>query len=124
MSRILIVDDDPFCRESVRTVLRKAGHCVDDVKDVDPALEVLDNSPADLVVSDYRMPIKSGLDLLKALRDKEMAPRFLLLSTHVDQTAQEAALALGASAIIRKPVKRQKLLEHVVNALSNPKCLS
>jgi DNA-binding response OmpR family regulator len=70
------------------------------------------------------MPIKSGLDLLKALRDKEMAPRFLLLSAHVDQTAQEAALALGASAIIRKPVKRQELLEHVVNALSNPKCLS
>src|SRR5690349_630391 len=124
MSRILIVDDDPFCRDSVRTVLLKAGHCVDQVEGVDQALEVLDRSPADLVGSDYHMPIKSGLDLLKALRGKEMAPKVLLLSAHVDQTTQESALTLGASAIIRKPVKRQELINHVANALSEARCLS
>ena len=118
MSRILIIDDDPCCRDSVRTVLLKAGHCVGDVEGVDQALEVLDHSPVDLIVSDYRMPNKSGLDLLKALRNKVTAPRILLLSAYVDQATQEIAFALGAAAVIRKPVRRQELIDHVVNALS------
>jgi DNA-binding NtrC family response regulator len=117
MSRILIVDDDPCCRDSLRTVLQKAGHCVDDVEGVDQALEVLDHSQADVVVSDYRMPIKSGLDLLRALHDKEKSPRVLLLSAHVDLAIKESAFALGAAGIIRKPVKRQELINHVANAL-------
>ena len=118
MSRILIIDDDPFCRDSLRTVLLKAGHCVDDVEGVDQALEVLGYFPADLVVSDYRMPNRDGLDLLKALRNKETAPRVLLLSGHVDSAAEEIAFALGAAAVIRKPIKRQELIDQVDNALS------
>jgi DNA-binding NtrC family response regulator len=117
MSRILIIDDDPFCRDSVREVLLKAGHCVDDVEGVDQALEALDCFPADLVVSDYRMPNRSGLDLLKALRDKKTVPKVLLLSAHVDQATQESAFELGAVAVIAKPIKRQKLIDHVENAL-------
>lgn len=119
MSRILIIDDDPCCRDSVRTVLMRAGHCVDCVEGVDQALKALDYSPADLVVSDYRMPNKSGLDLLKALRKKETAPKVLLLTAHVDAVTEETAIALGASAVVRKPVRRQELIDHVVNALSD-----
>jgi CheY-like chemotaxis protein len=118
MSRILIIDDDPCCRDSVRRVLLKAGHCVDDVEGVDQALGVLDGSPADLVVSDYRMPNKSGLDLLRALRNKATAPRVLLLTAYIDQATQEIAFALGAVAVILKPVRRQELIDHVANALS------
>jgi DNA-binding NtrC family response regulator len=117
MSRILIIDDDPCCRDSVRQVLLKAGHCVDDVEGVDEALEALDHSPADLVVSDFRMPNKSGLDLLKALRNKKTAPKVLLLSAHVDEATRECAFALGAVAVIAKPVKRQKLIDQVENLL-------
>jgi DNA-binding NtrC family response regulator len=119
MSRILIIDDDACCRDSVRTVLMKAGHCVDDVEGVDQALEALDHSPADLVVSDCRMPIKSGLDLLKALRNKETAPKVLLLSAHVDAATEDTAIALGAAAVVRKPVKRKELIDYVMNALSD-----
>jgi DNA-binding NtrC family response regulator len=119
MSRILIIDDDPCCRDSVMTVLIRAGHCVDGVEGVDQALKALDYSPADLVVSDYRMPNKTGLDLLKALRNKETAPKVLLLTAHVDAVTEETAIALGAAAVVRKPVRRQELIDHVVNALSD-----
>jgi DNA-binding NtrC family response regulator len=117
MSRILVVDDDPTCRDSVKVVLHKAGHCVDGAEGVDQALAALDRSPADLVVSDYRMAHKTGIDLLKAIRDRETGPRVLLLSAHVDPAIEETALALGAVGIIRKPVKRHELIEHVLNAL-------
>src|SRR5262245_6123417 len=117
MSRILVVDDDPHCRGSIRLVLQKAGYSVDDVENVDQALEVLSHSPADLVLSDYDMPEKTGLDLLKAIRNKEAVPKVLLLSAHTDPTTEQTAFALGAAGVLRKPIRRQELIDHVANAL-------
>ena len=68
MGSILIADDDKTCRDSIQKVLEREGHTVRTADSVDGALEALGASHFDLVVCDYRMPDKTGVDLLIELR--------------------------------------------------------
>ena len=71
--RILIVDDEPLKRITLRIELSELGYDVTEAPDAHSAVRILDGKPIDLVVSDVRMPGPSGLDLLthvKRLREK------------------------------------------------------
>src|SRR5437764_2122549 len=69
MGCILVVDDDSTCRNSIKKTLERDGYEVHDAHDVDGAFEALKEHAFDLIVCDYRMPGKSGLDLLSKLRE-------------------------------------------------------
>jgi CheY-like chemotaxis protein len=79
--RILVVDDDPMAGEMTGAVLEDAGHEIILVENGIDATDALsDKGPFDLVVSDMNMPLVSGIDLFRSLRDQgEMIP-FLLLT--------------------------------------------
>jgi CheY-like chemotaxis protein len=80
--RILIVDDDPFAGAMAEAILDAEGH---DCKLVESGVEALDalgeeGSGFDLVISDMHMPLLSGLDLFREMRDRGMATPFVLLT--------------------------------------------
>ena len=68
-ARILVVDDERSMREFLEILLRKEGYDVTTAGDVDGALLALESDDFDLVISDIQMPGKTGLDLLKAIRE-------------------------------------------------------
>lgn len=65
---VLIVDDDRDCSDSIRAVLERSGYEVESADHVDAAVEALSTGKFDLVFCDYRMPHKSGIDLLREVR--------------------------------------------------------
>jgi FixJ family two-component response regulator len=82
-------------------------------------LEALAHSDFDLVISDFRMPGPTGLDLqVEAQRLKPDTP-FLFLSGETDRDLKARARELGALAFIEKPVSLQTLLEHMKSALGH-----
>jgi CheY-like chemotaxis protein len=79
--RILVVDDDSMAGEMTGAVLEEAGHEVVLVENGIDATEALSgDKPFDLVVSDMNMPLVSGIDLFRSLRDQGEEIAFILLT--------------------------------------------
>jgi DNA-binding response OmpR family regulator len=115
--RVLVVDDEPGVRESIRMILR--GECeVATADSVDAALASLDAKPADLVLLDLVMPGRSGLELLAELsRRKKRPPVLVLTATRLEETAREAR-ARGAADCLRKPFEVEVLRRRVRELLA------
>ena len=110
MRTILVADDDQMFRESIRRILERQGYDVESVPDVDSALRSLGERHFDLVVCDYRMPGRSGIDLLKELNQQESRVPVMMVSALLDAATKELARELGAVEILDKPVRRQDLI--------------
>jgi len=118
MPRVLVVDDEPGVRESLRMLLKDDCEVVT-ASGVDEGLRVIAETPPDLILLDLVMPGRSGLDLLSEVSaDGDPPPVVVLTATKTVATAVEA-MKRGASDYVTKPfevealrMKVQQLLEH------------
>jgi CheY-like chemotaxis protein len=123
--RILIAEDDVAMRRLIAAALRAAGHCVVEASD---GAEVLDRIESTiwaerldlfgLIISDMAMPALSGLDVLAALRSIEVRTPFILITAFGDDDVRQEALALGATAVLDKPLDLETLQAAVDSALN------
>jgi DNA-binding response OmpR family regulator len=114
---ILVADDDRTCRDSIQKVLEREGHTVQTAENVDGALEVLGTNHFDLVVCDYRMPGKTGIDLLIELRRNASVVPVLMISAYADAWVEDAILRLGGLELMKKPIRRQELVERAAKVV-------
>src|SRR3989454_9466903 len=114
---LLVVDDDPGLRESLQRTLTRAGHNVLLAPDGRGALEQLQGSQVDLVLTDLKMPGLSGLELLRAA--KGVAPDVDVILLTAFGTVEEAVSAMkdGAYDFITKPFRGEQLLKLGAKAL-------
>ena len=113
---VLVVDDDPDIRRTLRGVLEDEGHDVTDVGDGARALEALERRRFDVVLLDVKMPGMSGLDALAMIR--EAAPRtgVVMVSGEGNIATAVQALKRGAFDFIEKPVDPEHLLSVLAQA--------
>jgi DNA-binding response OmpR family regulator len=117
--RVLIVDDEPAVRRTVRGALESSGfECAESENGVS-ALAWLEENHVDVVIADYHMPIMSGLTLLERVTNtfNGKMPRVILLSGVIEEKHKHKAMGLGAYAIIDKPCNFRELVEKVNEAL-------
>jgi DNA-binding NtrC family response regulator len=117
MGRILVADDDQTCRNSIQKVLEREGHKVWTAECVDSALEALSIEHFDLVVCDYSMPGKTGIDLLIELKRRRDCVPVLMISANADACVEDAMLQLGALELLKKPVRRQQLIDRAAKVV-------
>jgi two-component system NtrC family sensor kinase len=91
-STILIVDDDEHVRRALRRVLRRAGCRILDAPDAAAGLQLLEQEPVQVVVSDYRMPGLSGVEFLRTVKQRWPRCQRVLLTGQADSTAIEEAV--------------------------------
>lgn len=115
--RIIIVDDDQSNRESLAAILEKEGHVVAAVAGAPQALQLLAAQPADLVISDLRMPAMDGLAFLKEVKKAHPAVEMVLLTAFGTVEVAVQAMKEGAYDFITKPVKRLDVVKLVAKAL-------
>ncbi len=104
--KILIVDDSSAMRMIVRRTLREAGYGhleVQQASDGNEALAVIHKDPPDLILSDWNMPNKSGLELLEALNEEGYKITFGFVTTEASAEMRTKAAQAGARFLITKP---------------------
>src|SRR5690242_6627608 len=103
MARVLVVDDDLACRVLAALLLEHAGHSPTAVASVERALERLVDAEVDVVVTDLNMPGRSGIDLLRLMRERRLSQPVIVMTGSDDDEPIARTVELGATAVLRKP---------------------
>ena len=101
--RILYVDDDADLRGIVKDQLTPLGYTLDEAEDGAEAIEKLEKGNVDLMLLDINMPVKSGIDVLKFIKDKGLKCKVIMLTGRVGFSVATESLRLGADDYITKP---------------------
>jgi DNA-binding NtrC family response regulator len=121
-ARLLLVDDDEEACRLLAEVLEREAYEVVPALSADEALaKVEEAGPFDAVLTDLRMPQKSGLDLLKVLRERDPGALVLVLTAFGDATAAGEAIRAGAYDFISKPYDLAALRETLARSLGRRK---
>ena len=115
-SRLLVVDDDPDVRDSLRRALGYAGYAVATAANGADALASVSRSPVDLIILDVLMPMLDGFETCRTLRERGNATPVLVLTARDAVDDRVAGLEAGADDYLVKPFALRELLARV-NAL-------
>ncbi len=115
MARIIIADDDEIVATIVCDTLFAAGHAVGWVSDGERALEVVRGRAPDLLILDCNMPGKSGIMVLRELRQSPHFYRLpvLMLTARGSTSDEEIARYEGANDYLTKPFDPVELIDRV-----------
>jgi two-component system, NtrC family, response regulator HydG len=124
-ARLLLVDDDEAACRLLAEVLEREAYRVVTALSADEALAALDEPvPFDAILTDLRMPAKSGLDLLRIVRERDPAALVLVLTAFGDAAAAGDAIRAGAYDFISKPYDIAALRETLARALGRRRLAS
>jgi DNA-binding NtrC family response regulator len=116
--RILVVDDSPDTLEVIRRNLSAAGYEVRTVPGVAEAVRALNALPADLVITDLRMPKASGLDLIRHVNENYADSEVIMITGYASVPGAVEAMQTGAHSYLAKPFTDAELLDSVEQAIA------
>ncbi|MCV4776458.1 response regulator, partial [Escherichia coli] len=103
MSNILIVDDEQSYRQLLTLVFESDGHSIRTASNGREALELIKAEPADVIITDVRMPDMDGIELLKSAREYQPDIGVVLMTAFASVETAREAFKLGADDFIQKP---------------------
>lgn len=115
---ILIVDDEEGLREGLGKLLEEEGYGVLSAETGEEALEILQQSHIDLVLTDMRMPGMGGIELLKKIRELYEDIGVIILTGYGQIESYIEAMNFGAIEYVSKPFKVDEL-KFIVNKVLN-----
>ena len=116
--KILLVEDDEFLRELFRMSLEMEGYDVIVAEHGGAAIEYIQHSPPDAVISDLQMPVIDGIQFARWLREQAGLDLPLLVITSMgNQATAEDVLKAGANDILFKPVEIEVIVAHLKKLL-------
>src|ERR1041384_3275592 len=115
--RILIVDDERGLCAGIQEALQREGYSVDAATDASTALQLTESRLYNLVITDYRMPQLTGLELLAKVRGKSRDTLFILMTAYGTVEGAVDAMKQGAYDYLAKPLDMQRLRALVQQAL-------
>ncbi len=113
MARVLVVDDDADIRAEMVEYLTGKGYEVEQAADGLEALEKFEAAPADVVITDIKMPRCDGHELIRRLRAiNGQLPIIAIAGTYTPEEIAKVA-ERGATEIMKKPIKLRELARHL-----------
>jgi DNA-binding response OmpR family regulator len=110
---ILVVDDNKGILELLILLLSKHGLSVISASSGNECLAIVKSRPVDLVILDVMMPVMDGLQVCQELRKITPSMPIILLTARDDMMTRAAAMDLGVSEFVAKPVNNRDLLNRV-----------
>ncbi|MBK7934067.1 MAG: sigma-54-dependent Fis family transcriptional regulator [Acidobacteria bacterium] len=109
MANILIVDDEQSYRQLLSLVFDSDGHKIRTAMNGRQAIELLQESPADVIISDVKMPDMDGIEMLRAVRETLPDLGVILMTAFASVETAREAFKLSADDFIQKPFDVEEL---------------
>ena len=117
MKTILVIDDEKLIRWSLRRDLEKSGYSVCEAESAEEGLRAVREHKPDLVLLDYRLPGRSGLDVLPEIKGCDPEIQVILMSAHGGVETAVEAMKSGAFHYVHKPFNKEELHLTIAKAL-------
>jgi DNA-binding response OmpR family regulator len=122
--KVLVVEDDTTVGQYVKRGLHEAGYQAELVGDGAEGLRLASEGPYDLIVLDLRLPVMSGVEVLRTLRDRGNGVPVLVLTAQDTVDFKVQALRSGADDYVTKPFSLDELLARVEALGRRPKAIA
>ena len=106
---LYLIEDNAAMREGLEQVARRQGHEVKSFERAEAALQALATAPADLILSDYRLPGMNGLELLEKVKALRPACEVMVMTAFGSIELAVQAMQKGAADFITKPISPEEL---------------
>ncbi len=116
--RILVVDDEESMCQYLSILLQKEGYEVTTVNSGAQALQVIENDPVDVVMTDIQMPKMDGIQLLKGIKGIDPTTPVIIMTAYASEQSAIDAVNLGAFSYMQKHCKNDEIKMVVRNALA------
>lgn len=116
--KVLIVDDHFVVREGLKLVLETGERfeIAGEAANGEEALRLIAQSPPDVILLDLNMPVMSGLETMKRLREKNCEIPVIILTTYNEDELMMQGLALGAKGYLLKDTNSENLFRSIESA--------
>ncbi|MHC2990912.1 chemotaxis protein CheY [Pontibacter sp. HJ8] len=118
MPKILLIDDDPTFCLMLSTFLKRQHYEVKTAYTANEGLKLLKAEPFELVLTDFRLPDKNGLELLEQIRVLTTEVPVILMTHYADIRTAVKAIKMGAFEYLAKPINPDETLLTIKKALS------
>lgn len=113
ISRVLVIDDDPFARDLLERFLSREGFQADIAADGKTGLRMARENQPDVIILDVKMPDMDGWSVLTQIKDEPALRDIPVIMVTMTEN-RDLSLALGASDFLPKPIERQRLVDILV----------
>ena len=121
MSSVLVIDDEPGMRHFLQKILSPHFALVETAEDAEAAEALRQRCHFDLLISDIRLPGKSGVEWVQELRDQGGMESVIFITAHADLDTAISALRAGAADFILKPFRADQILASVERCMDRIK---
>jgi DNA-binding NtrC family response regulator len=118
-ARILVIDDETEIRESLDALLSLEGYSVEMAQNATEGLKRLENASYDLVLLDLMMPDRSGMEVLKEVRERDSETPIFMITAYGSVEVAVDALKSGANDYFSKPWDNEKLLIEIERMIAS-----
>lgn len=115
---ILVVDDEPIVRESIRDWLKEAGYNVMTAETGEEAIKLLEKHNISILVIDVRLPGRTGISVLKDVKASKPQIKSIVITAYPSEELSEEAKKQGAVDYLVKPINPDDLEVLIKDTLS------
>ena len=109
--KILVIDDEKMIVESIEAVLEGMGYEVDTCLSASEGEHHAVEKEYDLIITDLKMPEKSGAEVTKAILSVKPDAKILIITGHPGDPLAKKAIDFGAKGLVKKPFEIAKILD-------------
>jgi DNA-binding NtrC family response regulator len=109
--RILVIDDEEMILDAIKIIFEDMGYSVHITSDPVAGTEEAIANSYDLVLTDIRMPVRNGAEIVEAIMQKKPGTRVLVITAYPNDPLAERAIKAGAVGLLRKPFEIAKILD-------------
>ena len=117
--RVLLVDDDPNCLDSIDQILRRDGYETFPISEGQASIKVIMENDIDLAIVDFNLPDTDGIHLLYEIKRLQRNLPVILMTAELSKEVRFASLEAGAYSFVSKPINIPSFRQIVAKALQS-----
>lgn len=118
-TRILIIDDDKWIRNSLSMFFEGEGCRITACETAEEGFEVLESQDCRIIIADYRLPGMDGLEFFRHVQETHQQTLKILITAYGNQNIFEEAESIGVGTVIQKPFTVGIIKQSLISLLKN-----